>query len=131
MNTVKNRVCRSIDKKLLDISNKMTFYSKITRNTVVLLLLQDDLTPPSSAPPVYTPPQIPECLLDDDSAQIDGNHSYYYTVSSLFQSLIYNKCTRISLTCTHYRIARRKAGSKRNFCHKSVEKPKGSLWFTV
>jgi len=47
---------------------------------VTSLLLQDDITPPSSAPPIYTPPEVPEFLLGDDSGQIDGNcdrlHSY-------------------------------------------------------
>ncbi|XP_014612779.1 PREDICTED: F-BAR and double SH3 domains protein 2 isoform X2 [Polistes canadensis] len=34
---------------------------------------QDDMTPPSSAPPVFTPPEVPEFLLEQEAAQFIAN----------------------------------------------------------
>lgn len=37
---------------------------------------QEDVTPPSSAPPVFTPPEVPEFLLEQEAAQLLSNETF-------------------------------------------------------
>lgn len=52
-----------------------------------MYLYQENVTPPSSAPPVFTPPEIPEFLLADELAQMEGN----YMMTDLVQYFTYEK----------------------------------------